>query len=229
MLTMIPKIPPWDSAPITLCMGDNPDSLLMSSSDLPIDVTLGLTPKPVAMPTSTKYIQKLREHIRWACKKADLFQRELWHPQYRKHSPDLVHVTAFKGRQKIQNRWESREYVVEWQPYPNLPVYVVHPMDWEGCSQILHRNYLLPINNNLKQAEDENSVDGVEPIDEPTPMPQAYNELPADSQAKHQLASLHNLPPRQCELTDPEVTRLATPDPAKDRPQAGQDQHAPLR
>ena len=36
----------------------------------------------------------------------------------------------------------------EKQPYPNLPVYVVCPRDGEGCSQTLHRNYLLPINSN---------------------------------------------------------------------------------
>ena len=50
----------------------------------------------------------------------------------------LVHVTAFKGRHKIQSRWENREYVVEWHPYPNLPMYVVCPTDREGCSHILH-------------------------------------------------------------------------------------------
>ena len=46
----------------------------------------------------------------------------------------LVHVTAFKGHHKMQDRWENREYVVEKWPYPNLPVYVVWPRDGEGCS-----------------------------------------------------------------------------------------------
>ena len=116
------------------------------------------------MPISTKYIQKLREHIRWAHKKANLFQqKEAWHHKQncdkcskavalRTGDMVLVHVTTFKGRHKIQNRWENREYVVEWQPYPNLPVYVVCPMDGEGCSQTLHRNYLFPISPNLEQA-----------------------------------------------------------------------------
>ena len=57
----------------------------------------------------------------------------------------LVHVTTFKDRHKIQSKWENGEYVVEWQPYPNLPVYGVCPIDVEGCSCTLHRNYLLPI------------------------------------------------------------------------------------
>ena len=50
----------------------------------------------------------------------------------------LVCVTAFKGRHKIQSRSENREYVVKQQPYPNLPVYVVCPIDWKGCSHTLH-------------------------------------------------------------------------------------------
>ena len=76
---------------------------------LPIDITLGLAPNSVAMPTSTKYVQKIRECIKWAHRKANLFhQKEAW---YHKHNYDkcsravalraedtvLVHVTTFKG------------------------------------------------------------------------------------------------------------------------------------
>ena len=72
---------------------------------LPIDVTLGLAPNSVTVPTSTKYVQKLRECIRWAHRKADQFQqKETWyHKQnYDKcravalKEGDTVHVTAFK-------------------------------------------------------------------------------------------------------------------------------------
>ena len=127
---------------------------------LPIDFTLGLTLKLITAPTSTKYVQKLRDCIRWTHRKANLFQqKEVQHHKWnydkcskavslRMGKTVLVHVTAFKG--KIQSRWENREYVVEWQPYANLPVYVVCPIDGEGCSCTLHRNYLLPINHNLE-------------------------------------------------------------------------------
>ena len=76
---------------------------------LPIDVTLGLAPNLIPMPTSTKYIQKIRECIRWAHRKANLFQQKeaYCHIQnYDKHSRAvdlragntvLVHVTIFKG------------------------------------------------------------------------------------------------------------------------------------
>ena len=83
-------------------------------------------------------------------------------------------------------------------------------MDREGCSQTLPRNYLLPINNNLEQAEDETSVEGVEPIDELTPVSQAYNELLADCPSKSQPESPHNSPPKQHEPVDPESTGSAT-------------------
>ena len=111
---------------------------------LPIDNTLGLAPNLVTVSTFTKYIQKLREHIRWVHRKADQFQqKEVWcHKQnYDKHSRAvalktrdmvLVHVTAFKGQHKIKNWCENREYVVELQPYPNMPVYMVCPRDGEG-------------------------------------------------------------------------------------------------
>ena len=83
----------------------------------------------------------------------------------------LVHVTAFKGQHKMQDRWENREYVVEKQPYPDLPVYVVHPRDPEGHSQTLHRNYLLPISSNMGQDEIDGSEDRVKNNTSPTPVP----------------------------------------------------------
>ena len=58
--------------------------------------------------------------------------------------------------------------------------YGMHSRDGEGCSWTLHRNYLLPISNNLEHVGDENSVVGIEPIDKPIPMPHAESELPAN-------------------------------------------------
>ena len=72
----------------------------------------------------------------------------------------LVHVTTFKGQHKIQSRWENKEYVVEQQPYPNLPVYVVHPIDGEGHHHTLHQNFLLLISHNWEQEEGKNAVEG---------------------------------------------------------------------
>ena len=60
---------------------------------------------------------------------------------------------------------------MELQAYPNLPLYVVHPIGGGGCSCTLQRNYLLSINNNLEQEECENPVGGDGSSDEPTQVP----------------------------------------------------------
>ena len=131
----------------------------------------------------------MREHTKWAHKKAEAFQAKeaLRH----KHNYDrrsraaalevwdtvLVHVTTFKGCHKMQDRWENREYVVEKWPYPNLPVYVVCPRDREGHSQTLHRNYLLPINSNMRQDVADGSEERVENNTSLTPVPSADNSM----------------------------------------------------
>ena len=150
---------------------------------LPVDVALGLAPCTITEPNTTKFVQKLRERTKWAHEKAEAFQAK--EAKRHKHNYDkkgraaalevgdtvLVHVTTFKGQHKMQDRWENREYVVEKWPYPNLPVYVVCPRDGEGCSQTLHRNYLLPINSNMEQDETDGSEDRVENNTSPTPAP----------------------------------------------------------
>ena len=141
---------------------------------LPVDVVLGLPPQTMTAPDMTKFMQKMREHAKWAWKKAETFQAEeaeCHKHNYDKHSRAaalefgdtvLVHVTTFKSHHKIQDRWENREYVVDKHLYPNVPVYVVWPRDGEGCSQTLHRNYLLPINSKMGQDVKDTLMAGVE-------------------------------------------------------------------
>ena len=118
----------------------------------------------------------------------------------------LVCVTTFKGCHRIQDRWENREYVVEKWPYPNVPVYVVCPRDREGCSQTLHRNYLLPINFNIGQDEYDEPMAGVGNNNTSTPVP------PLDS-----------------EPTDAGPSGMVTPSAAGNTPQGSPDQPATLR
>ena len=92
---------------------------------LPIDFKFEINSKSVLTPTSSRYIQELRHHIKWAYKKAKLFhQKEVqWHKQkcdqyseavsLKSGDTVLVHVTVFKGWQKyktgrrIQSMWLS--------------------------------------------------------------------------------------------------------------------------
>ena len=159
---------------------------------LPIDVTLSLAPCTTTVPTISKFVQKMREHTKWAQIKAEASQAK--EAQHHKKNYDkwskavasgvgdmvLVCVTAFKGHHKIWDRWENREYVVENWPYPNVPVYVVCPRDGEGHTWTLHRNYLLPINPNIWQGEKDAPIAGVENNKTSTPVPPVDSD-PADA------------------------------------------------
>ena len=175
--------------------------------------------------------------MKWTHKKADLFQwkEAQCHMQYYDRCSKavsmmmgdmvLVCVTSFKGRHKIKSRWEYRENVVEWQPYLNLPVYVVYPIDWGGCSHTLHRNYLLPINNNLKQQESENPVGG----DEPMPVPHKNDVLPVKCPTESILEGMPNLPSQQHESFEQGSTGSPSMDPTDGGLQADKDTPVPSR
>ena len=100
---------------------------------LPVDVTLGLAPHSNTAPYTSKFVQKMWGHVKWAHKKAETSQAKeaQCHKQnYIKRSKAaglevgdtvLVHVTAFKDCHKIQDWWENREYVVEGYEYDMAP------------------------------------------------------------------------------------------------------------
>ena len=95
--------------------------------------------------------------------------------------------------------------VKKW-PYPIIPVYVVCPRDGEGCSQTLHRNYLLPISPNLEQTEKDVPMAGVEHTSTSAPAPSVGSEP-----------------------TDAELSGMATLDTTGNMSQDSLDQPAPLR
>ena len=204
----------WNSAtgfsPYYLMYGKQPCLL--------VDETLGLAPHTITEPNTSKFIQKMRENLKWAQRKAEAFQakeaqRHKWNYDKRGRAAALkvgdmvlVHVTTFKGHHKIQDRWEDREYVVKKWPYPNVPVYVVHPRDGEGYSQTLHRNYLLPINSNIEQGETDNPMARVGNTTSLTPAP-SVDSMPADAGS----------------------SGMATPSTAGSTPQGSLGQLPPLR
>ena len=183
-----------------------------------LDVALGLAPQTTSAPDTSKFMQKIREHVKWAWKKADTLQAkeaECNKCNYDKCSRPvalevgdtvLVHITAFTGCHKIQDRWENREYVVENWPYPNVPIYVVCTRDGEGHSQTPHRNCLLPINSNIGQDEKDEPIVGVGNNNTLTPVP------PVDS-----------------EPADARLSGMVIPSTVGDTPWGSLDQPAPLR
>ena len=167
-------------------------SHVSETSSPSIDVTLGLAPHTIKEPSTSKFVQKMRESAKWAQRKAEAFQAK--EAQQHKRNYDkrgkaaalevrdmvLVCVIAFKGCHKIEDRWENREYVAEKQPYPNVSMYVVCPRDGEGHSWALHRNYLLPINPNIEQDKKDKPMARVGNTTSLTPAP-PVDSGPADA------------------------------------------------
>ena len=177
----------------------------------------------------------------WAHRKADLSQqKEAWYHKwnndkcsravsFRMGDMVLLCVTVFKGRHIIQSRWKNREYVVEQQPYLTLPVYMVHPIDGEGCSHTLHRNYWLPISNNLEEQEECKNAVEEGGSNEPTPVPHEEDAMPVNFMTESQLEGIPNSPSRQHKLVIPGLTGLTSPDTMDEGPQANDDTPVPLR
>ena len=124
---------------------------------LPIDVAFGLH-KPNCSDNCSKsrYIQKLRRRLNYAHKKASKYSSEqaqkyktsydksVKGPQLQVNDLVLVKIVAQKARHKIQDKWESEEYIVIEQPIPGTPVYRVRPVTGTKV-RTLHRNLLLPL------------------------------------------------------------------------------------
>ena len=168
---------------------------------LPVDVTLGLAPHTITEPNTSKFIQKMRECAKWAQRKAEAFQAKdvQRHKQnYNKRGRAaalevrdmvLVCVTAFRGHHKIQDRWENREYVVEKWPYPNMGQFKWYaPGMGKGTAGTLHRNYLLPINSNIKQGETDKPMARGGNTTSPTPLP-SVDSAPADAELSGMITS----------------------------------------
>ena len=184
----------------------------------PVDFTLGLALHSTMVSTTSKFVQRMSEHVKWAHKKAETFQAK--EAQFHKQNSNkrsraaalevgdmvLVCLTTFKDHHKIQDLWENWEYVVEKQPYPSVPIYVVHPKDGEGCSQTLHRNYLLPISSNLEQNEKDAPMARVEHTNTPAPVPSV-----------------------DCETANAEPSGMVTSSTVGNMPQGSPDHPASLR
>ena len=74
----------------------------------------------------------------------------------------LVKRVAWKGRHKIQNKWEPSEYIVIEQPNLKVPVYRVKSLE-DNKIRILHRNMLLPLGIKFIPEEESNHDSEEEP------------------------------------------------------------------
>ena len=143
---------------------------------LPIDVEFGLhKPNCSGNCSKSRYIQKLRRRLNYAHKKASKYSSEqaqkyktsydksVKGPQLQVNDLVLVKIVAHKARHKIQDKWESEEYIVLEQPIPGTPVYRVRPVTGTKV-RTLHRNLLLPLGVKYQSdidSDESNSDDSV--------------------------------------------------------------------
>ena len=124
---------------------------------LPIDFEMGLSIDVLGNNCSkTRYVQKLKQRLNFAYKKAKemsqkqavkyktSYDKKIKGTQLRMNDIVLVKRVAWKGRHKIQNKWEPIEYVVIEQPNLKVPVYKVKSLE-DNKIRVLHRNMLLPL------------------------------------------------------------------------------------
>ena len=142
----------------------NPYYLLFGREPrLPIDVEFGLKRgNQQVSPSKPIYVTQLRRRLRFAHKKAKqvagrqqarhkgLYDKRCKGAELHIGHLVLVRKTAWKGKHKIQDRWESDEYQVIGQPDPGIPVYKVESVAG-GRTRILHRNLLLPLQGRIRQ------------------------------------------------------------------------------
>ena len=105
---------------------------------LPVDVEFGLQRGGQrGSPGESSYISQLKRRLQFAYRKAKCMAQKQQARHRGLHNlrcsgatlsvGDLVLVkqTSWKGRHKIQDKWEDREYQVVDQPTPGIPVYTV--------------------------------------------------------------------------------------------------------
>ena len=111
---------------------------------LPIDFEMGLPVNTLGDNCSkTRYVQNLKQRLNFAHKKAkemsqkqaqkykSSYDRKIKGSQLIENDIVLVKRVAWKGRHKIQNKWEPNEYVVIEQPNLKIPVYKVKSLEDE--------------------------------------------------------------------------------------------------
>ena len=103
-------------------------------------------------------------------------------PQLQVNDLVLVKIVAHKARYKIQDKWESEEYIVIEQPIPGTPVYRVRPVTGTKV-RTLHRNLLLPLGVKYQPDIDSDESDSDDSVCVDT-SPSRSNQPEKVSQAK---------------------------------------------
>ncbi|VDH92125.1 Hypothetical predicted protein [Mytilus galloprovincialis] len=103
------------------------------------------------------YVSNLEKRLQFAYKTAakvadkagkrhkTRYDLKVRHSNLQKGDRVLLKKVGFKGKHKLQNKWNRDPYIVESQPDTSIPVYVLKPEHGRSRKVTVHRNMLLPI------------------------------------------------------------------------------------
>ena len=147
---------------------------------------------------STTYIENLKQRIEWAYKTANEVvkkEQERSKVQYdckvrcaklKVGDKVLLKHTAFKGKHKIQDRWENIIYEVIEQPLGKIPVFKIQSTEGDDKMKVVHRNLLLPL---FSDPSDQTSKLDNKSVVDPTISTQAVIAVSAITSHVHNLST----------------------------------------
>ena len=110
----------------------------------PIVVTIVVSPGTFRRRLNYAHKKASKYSSEQAQKYKTSYDKSVKGPQLQVNDLVLVKIVTHKARHKIQDKWESEEYIVIEQPIPGTPVYRVRPVTGTKV-RTLHRNLLLPL------------------------------------------------------------------------------------
>ena len=166
----------WTTHLNTLCLacnstvhsstGFSPYWLMMGRKPrLAVDLNLGTNLPEHGPSSSSRYVQDLERRLQWSYKLAQRHMekqaakaKKYYDRRVRclKLEPgDLVLVKkfGFRGKHKIQDRWENHVYEVLESCHSSPLVFRIRREDGEGGIRVLHRNLLLPFKTRILDEE----------------------------------------------------------------------------
>ena len=123
---------------------------------LAIDAFLGVI-SDSSVKDHITYVSSLEKRLKFAYKTAakvaekaskrhkTRYDLRVRHSNLQKGDRVLLKKVGFKGKHKLENKWERDPYIIESQPDTDIPVYVLTPEHRRSRKVTVHRNMLLPI------------------------------------------------------------------------------------
>ena len=132
---------------------------------LVVDLNLGTNLPELGLSSSSKYIQDLERRLQWSYKLAQehmkkqaekakkYYDRRVRCSKLRPGDLVLIKRFGFRGKHKIQDKWENQVYEVLESCHSSPLVFRLRREDGTGGIRTLHRNHLLPFRTKILEKD----------------------------------------------------------------------------